>query len=104
MIISMCLVIVFNYMHILNILRNKRLPNQQKLVYLSKIEFSSTLVARQRTLHVVCLLSTSPLQNIANTLFCVKGKIKGPLLYCFSFEKILNSRLLSQKYRQCERA
>ena len=42
-------------------------------------------------------------QNIANTLFDTIGEIKGPLSYCFSFEMILNSWLLSQKCRQRER-
>ena len=61
------------------------------------------LVARQRTLHVLYLLSITLLQNIANTLFDTIGEIKGPLLYCFRFEMILNSWLLSYKCRQRER-
>ena len=55
------------------------------------------MVARQRTLHVLYLLSITRLQNIANTLFDIIGEIKGPLLYCFRFEMILNSWLLGQK-------
>ena len=90
-------------MHVLNIPRNKRLPWQQNLVFLLKMEFPSILVARQRTSHVLYSLSISLLQNIANTLFYTIGEIKGPLLYCFSFEMIFNSRLLSQKCRQRER-
>ena len=61
------------------------------------------LVARQRTLHVLYLLSITLLQNIANTLFDTIGEIKGQLLFCFRFEMILNSWLLSQKCRQRER-
>ena len=72
-------------------------------MFLSKIEFSLILVARQRTLQVLCLLSIKLLQNIANTLFDTNGEIKGPLLYCFRFEMILKSWLLSQKCRQRER-
>ena len=68
------------------------------------MEFPSILVARQRTSHLLHLLSISLLQNIANTLFdTIIGEIKGPLLYCFIFEMILNSWLLSQKCRQRER-
>ena len=67
------------------------------------MEFPSILVARQRTLHVLYLLSITLLQNIANTLFDTIGEIKGLLLYCFRFEMILNSWLLSQKRRQRER-
>ena len=67
------------------------------------MEFPLILVARQRTLHVLYLLSVTLLQNIANTLFDTIGEIKGPLLYCFRFEMILNSWLLSQKCRQRER-
>ena len=74
-------------MHILNILRNKRLS----LVLLLKIEFPPILVARQRTSHVLYLLSISLLQIIAHTLFDTIGEIKGPLLYCFRFELILYS-------------
>ena len=57
---------------------------------LSKIEFPSILVARQRALHVMHLLSITPLQNIANTLLNTIGEIKGMLLYCLRFELILN--------------
>ena len=67
------------------------------------MEFPSILVARQRTLHVLYLLSISDLQNIANTLFETIGEIKGPLLYCFRFEMALNSWLLSQMCHQRER-
>ena len=67
------------------------------------MEFRSILVARQRTSHVLYLLFISLLQNIANTLFDTIGEIKGPLLYCFRFEMILNSWLLSQKCCQRER-
>ena len=49
------------------------------------------------------ILSITLLQNIANTLFDTIGEIKSPLLYCFRFETILNSGMLSQKYRQRER-
>ena len=66
------------------------------------MEFPSILVARQRTLHVLYLQSITHLQNIANTLFDTIGEIEGPLLYCFRFEMILNSWLLSQKCRQRE--
>ena len=67
------------------------------------MEFPSIVVARQRTSHVFCLLSISIFQNIANTLFDTIGEIKGPLLYCFRFEMILNSWLLRQSCRQRER-
>ena len=67
------------------------------------MEFPSILVARQRTSHVLYLLSISLFQNIAHTLFDTIGEIKGPLLYCFRFEMILYSWLLSQKCRQRER-
>ena len=67
------------------------------------MEFPSILVARQRTSHVLYLLSISLLQNIAHTLFDTIGEIKCSLLYCFRFEMILNSWLLSQKCRQRER-
>ena len=90
-------------MHILNIPRNKRLPWQHNRVFLLKMEFPLILVARHRTSHVLYLLSISLLQNIANTLFDKISEIKGPLLYCFRFEMILNSWLLSQKCRQRER-
>ena len=42
------------------------------------------------------------LQNIANILFDTIGEIKGPLFYCFRFEMVLNSWLLSPKCRQRE--
>ena len=62
------------------------------------------MVSRQRTLPVLNLLAIALLQNIANILFATTGVIKGgPLLYCFRFEMILNSHLLSQKCRQRER-
>ena len=67
------------------------------------MEFPSILVARQQTSHVLYLPSVLLLQNIANTLFDTIGEIKGPLLYCFRFEMILNSWLLCQKRRQRER-
>ena len=67
------------------------------------MEFPSILVARQRTSHVLYLPSISLLQNIANTLSDTIGEIKGRLLYCFRFEMVLNSWLLSQKCRQRER-
>ena len=70
---------------------------------LLKKEFPSILVPRQRTSHVFYLLSISLFQNITKALFDTIGKIKGPLLYCFSFEMILNSWLLSQKCRQRKR-
>ena len=54
-------------------------------------------------MHVLYLLSITLLQNIANTLFDTIGEIKCPLLYCFIFEMILNSWLLSQKCCQHER-
>ena len=73
-------------------------------MFLSKIEFSSISVAKQRTLHVLYLLSITFLQNIAYTLFDTIGKIKGPLFYGFRFEMILNSWLFSQKGRQPERS
>ena len=73
------------------------------MVFLLKMEFPSILVAGQRTSHVLYLFSISLLQNIANTLFDKIGEIKGPLLFCFRFEMILNSWLLSQKCRQRER-
>ena len=64
-------------MHILDIPRNKRLPLQQNLIFLLKLEYPSILVARQRPLHVLYLLSITLLQNIANTLFDTIGAIKG---------------------------
>ena len=67
------------------------------------MEFPSILVARQRTLHILYLLSITLLQNIANTLFDTIGEIKGQFLYCLRFEMILNSWLLSQNCRQRER-
>ena len=72
-------------------------------MFLSKIEFPSILVARQRTLHVLYIISVKLLQNIAKTLFGTTGEINGPLLYCFRFEMILNSWLLGQKCHQRER-
>ena len=39
---------------------------------------------------------------MANSLFDTVGEIKSPLLYCFRFELILNSWLLSQKCCQRE--
>ena len=72
-------------------------------MFLSKIEYPSILVAKQRTLHVLCLLSIKLIQNIGNTLFNIIVKMKGPLLYCFRFEMIFNSWQLSQKCRQRER-
>ena len=54
-------------------------------------------------MQVLRLLSFTLLQNNANTLFDKIGEIKGPLLYCFTFEIILNSWLLSQKCCQRER-
>ena len=71
--------------------------------FLSKIEFPLIWVARQRTLLVFYMLSIKLLQNIAKTLFDTIGETKGPLLYCFRFEMILNSWLLSQKCHQRER-
>ena len=47
---------------------------------LLKLEFPSILNARQRTLHVLYLLSITLLKNIANTLFDTIGEIKSPLL------------------------
>ena len=61
-------------MHILNIPGNKQLSLQQNLVFQLKLEFPSILVARQRTLHVLYLLSITLLQNIANTLFDTIGE------------------------------
>ena len=90
-------------MHILNISRYKRYPWQRNLVFLLKMEFPSILVARQRTSHVLYLLSILLLQKIANTLFDTIDEVKGVSLYCFRFEMILNSWLLSQKCRQRER-
>ena len=54
-------------------------------------------------MHIMYLQSITLLQNIAYTLFDTIGAIKGSLLYCFRFEMILNSWLLSQKCRQRER-
>ena len=42
-------------------------------------------------------------QNIANTLFDITGEIKCQLFFCFRFEMILKSWLLSQKFCQRER-
>ena len=67
-------------MHILNIPRNKRLPLQQYLIFLLKLEFLSLLVASQRTLHVLHLLSITLLHNIANTLFDTIGEIKSVVI------------------------
>ena len=39
---------------------------------------------------ILYLLSITPLQNIANTLYDTIGEIKGMLLFCFRFELILN--------------
>ena len=104
MTISLYLVIGFDiWMHNLNFPRNKRLPWQQNLIFLLKLEFPSILVARQRTLHVLYLLSFTLFQIIAYTLFDTIGEIKGPLLYNFRFKMILNSWLLSKKCRQRER-
>ena len=90
-------------MHILNIPMNKGC-HSNKIWYISKnCYFPSNLVARQRTLHVLYILSITLLQNNANTLFDTTGEIKGRLLYCFRFEMILNSLLFSQKCRQRER-
>ena len=72
-------------------------------MFLLKMEFPSILVARRPFSHVLYLLSISLLQNIDNTLFDTIGEINCPLLYCFRFEMILNSWLLSQKCCQCER-
>ena len=74
------------------------------MVFLLKMEFPSILVAKQRTSHILYLLSISILLNIANTLFDTIDELKGPLLYSFRFEMILNSWLLSQKWRQRERS
>ena len=71
-------------MHILNNFRNKRLP-QQPGVFWSKIDLTSILVARQRTLHVLYLFSITILQNIANTLFATIGEIKAVLDLIFFF-------------------
>ena len=73
------------------------------LLFLLKMEFPSILVARRRTSHVLYLPSILLLQKIANTLFDTIDEMKGPLFYCFRFEMILNSWLLSQKRRQRER-
>ena len=51
--------------------------HKQNLVFLLKMEFPLILVARQRTSHVLFLLSLSLLQNIVNTLFDTIGEIKG---------------------------
>ena len=45
------------------------------------MEFPSILVARQRTLHVLYLLSITLPQDIASTLIDTIGEIKGSLLY-----------------------
>ena len=67
------------------------------------MKFPSILAAKQRTLHVLYLLSITLLLNIAHKLLDTIGEIKGPLLYCFRFEMTLDSWLLSQKCRQRER-
>ena len=54
-------------------------------------------------MHALYLLSITLLQNTANTLFDAIKEVKAPLLYCFGFEMILNSWLLSQNCRQRER-
>ena len=89
-------------MHILNIPRNSNSIATKSGVFLLKMEFPSILVSRQRTSHVLYLLSIMLLQNIANTLFDTIGEIKCPLSHCFRFEMVLNSWLLSQKCRQRE--
>ena len=89
-------------MYDLNIPRNKRCHSNKIWCFVKKKEFQSILVARQRTTHVLYLLSISFLQNIASTLLDTIGEIKGQLLYSFRFEMILNSWLLSQKCRQRE--
>ena len=61
------------------------------------------MFAMQRSLHILYLLSITLLPNIAYTLFDTIGEIKGPLSYCFRFDMILNSWLLSQKCHQRER-
>ena len=71
-------------------------------MFLSKIEFPSILVARERTLHVLYIISIK-LLNITYILFDTTSKIKGSLLCCFRFEMILNSWLLGQKCHQRER-
>ena len=50
------------------------------------MEFPSISVARQRTLHVLCLLSITLLQNSVNILSDAIGEMKGPFLYCSLFE------------------
>ena len=52
----------------------------------------SILVARQRILHVLYLLSIILLQNTANTLFDTIGETKGPLLYCFILTHTSNAK------------
>ena len=71
-------------------------------MFLSKIELPSILVARERTLHVLYIISIK-LPNITYILFDTTSKIKGLLLCCFRFEMILNSWLLGQKCHQRER-
>ena len=61
-------------MHILNNLRNKRLPQQPGVFVKNRI--SIDLVARQGTLHVLYLFSITLHQNIANTLFDTIVEIK----------------------------
>ena len=82
-------------MHVLNIIGNKMFSKQQNLVFCQR-NYPSILVARQRTLQALHLTSIKLLRNIANKLFGTNGEIKGPLLYCFRFEKILNSWLLQR--------
>ena len=50
-------------------------------LFLSKIEFPSILVARQRSLYVMYFLSITLLQNIANIMFGTNGEIKGIFLH-----------------------
>ena len=90
-------------MHIFNIIKNEMAAIATKSGVFVKIEFPTILVARQRALHVMYLLSITLLQNIDNTLFDTVGEIKGMLLYCFKFEMIFNSWLLSTKCHQRER-
>ena len=67
------------------------------------MEFPSILVARQRTSHVLYLLSISLLQNIANTLLDVIGEIKGPLFKLFKISNDFKFKAVIQKCRQRER-
>ena len=88
-------------MTILNISRNERLPKQHIWCFCYKWNFHPFWLLGNE--HRMYLLSISLLQNTANTLFDTICEIKGPLLYCFRFEMILYSWLLSQKCRQRER-